>query len=191
MAAVQNTYLTKAQAGVHAVISMLAAWLVPCRTQAHTQLHMTSNEVCAIHSWCAAGGAVEYAKDGINAFLINTTDPVHAINKLADIVNGKHDLAAMRKAALKTAPRFSMETSSAATASIFRAFQKQWQAARALKLGMRRSLAFTPKETSHQQVMTTPSPVKAPADNSEHVGRKETKVVDKAPVAAVAVKRHF
>lgn len=75
--------------------------------------------------------------DGVNAFLVNTTDVQGAISKLGDILNGKHDLAAMRKAAIATAPRFSMERASAETAATFRRFHQQWQARQRMRYGPR------------------------------------------------------
>lgn len=73
------------------------------------------------------GGASEYAQNGINSFLIDTTNINNALKVVDDIVNNKYDLAAMRTAAILTAQKYTIEKSSAATADVFREFKKSWE----------------------------------------------------------------
>lgn len=81
--------------------------------------------------------------DHVNSFLINTTEVQSAVSVLSEIIDGKHDLVAMRRAAITTASRFSIEQSSAATAVIFREFHQQWKLSRRMKYGMRRKYSNT------------------------------------------------
>lgn len=81
-----------------------------------------------------SGGANEYAQNGVNAFLIDTSDVQNALSIVDGIMNKNFDLAAMRTAAIATAQKYSIEKSSAATAQIFRSFKQTWEAKRRLRV---------------------------------------------------------
>lgn len=78
------------------------------------------------------GGASIYAKNGVNALLVNTSDIHAGVQALIDLVNGKYDIPRLRKAAIETGKKYDVKISSRMTGSIFWRFLSHWRLERAL-----------------------------------------------------------
>lgn len=80
------------------------------------------------------GGAYEYAIHGENAFLIDTKNVKSALKILSKIMKGEIDLKRISYKAAIDSSRFSIESSSRKTASIFKEVQEEWKKSRNHKL---------------------------------------------------------
>ena len=68
----------------------------------------------------AIGGALEFASDGENALVVDTTDREAAFGALAGLVSDRERLAALRVAALETAEGYSIEKAAISEYATFR-----------------------------------------------------------------------
>jgi glycosyltransferase involved in cell wall biosynthesis len=73
-----------------------------------------------------AGGANEYAVNGHNAFMVDTSDTAAMVRVIEEVISGLHNLADMQKAAIATAQQYSIELSSERTYQLFRHFAQSW-----------------------------------------------------------------
>lgn len=80
------------------------------------------------------GGSSTYAKDGVNALLVDTANVSAGVKALSDLVNGKYNIPTMRSAAIETGRKYDVQVSSRRTGSIFKRFLFRWQLKRAMSM---------------------------------------------------------
>lgn len=79
------------------------------------------------------GGVNTYARNGINALLVNTTRVENGVAAIKALVTGKHNLLKMRVAALLSSHEYDIPESGQKTANIFHTFQSSWISRRHLQ----------------------------------------------------------
>lgn len=83
------------------------------------------------------GGASTYAVHGVNALLINTSQVSYGVKALVDLVKGRYNVPAMRRAAIETGKKYDIQLSSRLTGSIFQRILSRWQLKEAMKSDFR------------------------------------------------------